>query len=794
MKPGKLLSISKQKNSFLFKGEKANLRCTVCAGNILRITLEPGIGFHCEDSIVTARSRWQGVPCNLQEADETVTLITRDVSLRIRKQDMHLEFFDASGNVLLSDKGIEWQEISPALKISFEFPGRKHLLPAASTRTQCFQIAPDENFYGLGQYRAPKLQLRELVRYMWQAETSNIAIPFALSTRGYGLLLNTSYPSIWNIGAEPEDELSITVRGGELDYYFIFGPTFDRLVQAAVDITGRAPLPPKWALGFIQCKNRYKSRQELEWVGRTYRKKRIPCDVLVIDWKWFKRFGDLEWDERYWQKPEEMLENLRKQRFKVLIAVHPFIHRDSLNYEIMKERGFLVTDHRGRIPKETYPWAFNIPAAVYDFSNPKAMDYYWEKLKRLIEQGIAGFWTDMGEPQFHPVGSWHHLGGREKIHNIYNLLWSKGIYERHRKSFPRQRVFILSRSAYLGSQRYGSANWSGDIPSTFKELKRQVRTGLNFSLSGIPYWTTDIGGFFPPPPSPELYARWFQFGTFCPIFRTHGTRRHNEVWSFGKEIEKICTKFIRLRYKLLPYVYSYAWQASVNGTVIMRPLVMDFPHDAKAQQEGLQFMFGREIMVAPVVTKAQRLRKIYLPEGMWYDFWTGKRLQGSQTISVKTPLDVIPLYVRAGAIIPTAPVAQSVDEQPLDSPGIEVYAGRDASFKLYEDDGVSYDYEKGKYSLTTIRWIEGNEKKPHRIIIGKPAGRFVRRLTSCFLHITVVGCGRPSRVTVNGHLLEHLRVMRKSQRQEGWFFDSKNRLRILLLRLNESRCEICIHQ
>ncbi|MBC7319588.1 glycoside hydrolase family 31 protein [bacterium] len=590
-----------------------------------------------------------------------------------------------------------------------------------------FNLSPEERIYGLGQDHMADLDQRGKERRCWHQwngfrRSGNDSVPFLLSSENYGLFLDTSWPVRFNIGGDkiPEkntgnewapspwdwdlpsgegnpNRLVVLLYGSKVgDFYIILGEDFNEIIRNYYDITGLPRLLPKWAYGFIQCKNRYRSEKELLWLGKKFRERGIPGDVLVIDWLWFKEFGDLEWDRSYWPNPEETFKRLSEMGFKVMQAQHPFIDRKSLKYEIFKEKGYL-----NDVPPTARP--------TFDHSNPEARKAWWEEIKPLYETGIRGYWTDMGEIEEHKPGTMSYLGPREKVHNVYTLLWTKGLYENQRETFG-TRSFSLARTFWCGIHRYSTAMWSGDINSSWEVLKDQVVIGQDVTLTGMPYWCTDIGGFFFHPDfTSELYIRWFQWGTFCPIFRTHGTRPENEPWSFGKDAEEILKKFITLRYRLMPYIYSLAHRV-ITGKQIMRAMVVDYPEDKNAYESKYQFMFG-DILVSPVVEKNSRIKETYLPEGYWYDFWTGKRYKGKRLLKVPAPIDRIPLFVRNSSIIPmNAQEVMYVDEKPLKEIDINIYTPINGEFEIYEDDGVTYSYEEGKFVKTKISACETKDQ------------------------------------------------------------------------------------
>ncbi len=579
-----------------------------------------------------------------------------------------------------------------------------------------FLLEPDERIYGLGQDPMAQLNHRHQERRMWQEwggyrRSGNAGIPFMISDRGYSILLNSGWPARFAIGkaevveAVPKfaqgwatppwgrdvssgethpDELAIILDEGIMDLFIQVKPSVEALLSGYVDLTGHAPMLPKWAFGFIQCKNCYRTQDELLQIAGEFRKRGIPADVLVIDWLWFKEFGDLEWRQSTFPDARAAFKKLETMGFRLMQAQHPFIDTNSTKYDTFKQKGYLNQD-----PQETRP--------TFDYTNPEARAAWWQEIKRLYEDGIRGYWTDMGELEVHLEGTRSYLGSREQVHNLYSLLWTQGLYENQRQDYG-TRVFSLPRTAFAGIQRNSAALWSNDISATWEVFKDQVVIGQGVCLSGQQYWCTDIGGFFTDHNfSPELYIRWLEWGVFCPLMRTHGTRPDNEPWSFGPEAERIISGFIRLRYRLLPYIYSLARQVTDLGVPIMRAMCVDFADDPVAVAQEHQFMFGPSFLVAPVVEKGARTRSVYLPDGEWYDFWTDHKYSGKHWITVPAPLGSIPLFVRAGSLVPMGPVMQHTFEKPLDIVEAHIYPGKAAQFSLYEDDGLSFAYENGAY-------------------------------------------------------------------------------------------------
>jgi alpha-glucosidase (family GH31 glycosyl hydrolase) len=671
-----------------------------------------------------------------------------------------------------------WIELCDAANIAFlSTPAGQTLEWRGEKAVQRFDLPAGSRIYGLGQGTASSLDLRGQERRMWQQwdgfrYSGNAGIPFLMSSRGYGLLLNSSWASRFAIGqavparstskAKPEapwkadqpsgeehpERLAILTEGGDLDLFIIYGPDYPRILKGYCDLTGYAPLPPRWALGWMQSKNRYKSQEQLLAVGREYRARGIPADVLIIDWCWFERFGYLDWVRRAWPDPEGMLRELKALGFHIMQAQHPFMHADSPHFRDFEQSGHLISWDPDRVADG---WPPDGIRHLVDFSNPEARGLWWSKIEPLFRQGIDGYWTDMGEPDTHPPDSSpHYLGPREKVHNIYSWLWSKALYEGQR-SVSNQRVFILARTAYAGIQRFGTALWSGDIDPSWEVLEDQVVVGQQVCLSGQPYWTTDIGAFMTCSfYEPELYVRWLEWGAFCPLFRTHGTRPGNEPWSYGPEAQRIITEYIRTRYRLLPYIYSLAYVTSKTGLSSMRAMTLEFPDDQEAVLRDHQYMFGPSMLVAPVTRKGARHQEVWLPAGTWYDYWDDGRYVGPRSIQVLAPLWKLPLFIRGGSIIPQGPEVLHSGASPLDPLLLHVYPGSDAHFTLYEDDGSTYDHEEGAYVTTELAYLQ----RAKRIEISAARGNYPGFPAARTIKVIGHDFDPPGRIRVNGAILD----------------------------------------
>ncbi len=512
----------------------------------------------------------------------------------------------------------------------------------------------------------------------------------------------------------PQDTTTFRAEVGKaIDYYFFYGPELNRVISEYRALTGEAPLFPKWAYGYWQCRERYHSQQEILDTAAEFRKRKIPVDVLVQDWQYWGKYGwnAMKFDEDHYPHPKEMLDQLHADDLHMMISIWSRFGEDTDVYKRMKAQSFLI-------PGE--PWT--------DFFNPAAQTAFWSELKNgIFDDGMDAWWMDASEPEFDVLKDKQtFLGSGNSVRNAYPLYVTKAIYEGQRATTDRKRVVILTRSAFAGQQRNAAASWSGDITSNWITLQRQIPAGLSFSMSGLPYWTTDIGGFFRPEDQytseayHELLIRWFQYGTFCPIFRVHGYKSNAELWNYGPQVEHVLTQYDELRYRLLPYIYSAAWGVTTKGETLMRALPLEFSSDAGAREVRDQFMFGSALLINPVTTEGATQRKLYLPAGVsWVDFWTGKTLSGGQIITAEAPLDRIPIFAKSGSIVAFGPTAESTTAK-SDPIELRIYPGADADFILYEDEGDNYDYERGANSVIPMHW----DDRAQTLTIGDRRGNF----------------------------------------------------------------------
>ncbi len=483
-----------------------------------------------------------------------------------------------------------------------------------------------------------------------------------------------------------------------IDYVVFYGPSADSVIETYRRLSGSVPMLPKWAYGFWQCRERYTSGKELVETVNEFRKRKIPMDVIVQDWQYWgsNGWGVPEFDTANYPNPSGFIKELHDANAHFCISIWSNPDKNSAIGKVFASKNLYIPGSK---------WL--------DYFNPVTREMYWNVLKQnLFSHGVDSWWMDATEPENDALhGAKTYLGLGDFYRLTYPLFVSRSVYEGQRKTTSKKRVCILTRSAFLGQQRYGTINWSGDVGGTWDSFRRQVVAGLNYSITGMPYWTTDIGGFFRPGKLQytdknyeELLIRWYQWGAFNPIFRIHGFQSQTEPWHYDNQVQDDMLKMLHLRYRLLPYIYSGAWQITKKGFTIMRPLVMDFNGDTAAINQHYEFMFGKAILVSPIIEPKKTEQNVYLPEHSgWLNFWTGESFNGGQSVKTEAPLDKIPLYVKAGSIIPMGPSIQYATEK-NDPIEIRIYPGADGVFTLYEDENNNYDYEKGMYSTITFSW------------------------------------------------------------------------------------------
>jgi len=709
--------------------QRGTLSIQVCTDSIIRVRYSPSNTFPNQPNNVIIKTAWPQSQFEFQPGAKEIVIRTPRMRLAVSRVDSVITYTDAKGQTLLTG--------GPRLMTPVTVNGE-----STYRAEEVFKIyGSEEAFYGLGQHQAGVWNYRGDSVDLSQ-ENTEIAVPFWLSSKGYGMFWNNTSASRFNNRFVHYLYVSSDVADA-IDYYFLYGPGFDRIIAAYRELTGAAPMYGRWAYGFWQCKNKYKTQAELLGVARKYRELHIPLDSIVQDWFWWTNTGEFVFNKSY-PDPKAMIDELQGEHVHLMMSIWPFFYPGTHNYEEMDKLGYFIdrTKTAAFHPKGT---------ALYDAFNPAARQFYWNLVNEgLFKLGVDAWWMDTTEPETEGVqenvlaSSKAGGGNGARVSNLYPLMTTQAIYQGQRAASGQKRVYILSRSAFAGIQRNGVTAWSGDILADWESYKRQIPAALNFELSGIPYWTSDIGGFIlghPDDPSyRELFVRWFQFGAFCPIFRVHGTRApdQNELWSYGADAQRILVSYDKLRYRLLPYIYSVAWMITNQSYTPMRALVMDFPSDRRVLNTGDQYMFGPGILVSPVTEEGATSRHLYLPAGpQWRDFWTGAAQDGGRYIDSPAPLDRLPLYVRPGSIIPLGPDEEFAVEKPPDPLEVRIYTGADGNFVLYEDENDGYNYERGIHASIPMHWNEQRQV----LTIGERKGSFPGMLEHRKLHIVFVRPG-----------------------------------------------------
>jgi len=650
----------------------------------------------------------------------------------------HITFKTPEGTKILEMTG--WSQAVPNVKddTSDLEHDRRASDPAFYVVGATFASPDDEHYYGLGENQEGFLDHRGHVVNCWQNYTAaagpSSCVPFLITNKGYGLIWDNPSKTTIEPGFNEQTQWTSQV-GSRVSFFVIAGKTADEIYAGYKLLTGPTPMLPKAAYGYIQCKQRYSSQAEVMAVAKGYRERHLPADVLVVDWFYYTKMGQFDFDPRFWPDPTAMNDELHKMGFQTMISVWPRFVPDDRFYDEIQKNGWFIHLADGT-PTNGLP--YDRAGSDIDTTNPDAAKWYWKTVREnILSKGFDSLWADETEPDLPPDGAYFHVGPGTEFFNVYPLFHTAALYDGFRQDEPDRRALILSRDAYLGVQRNGTIVWSSDISPLWDTLRRQIPTGLDFTASGFSYWSNDTGGwgYLPyehhpahPPlldPSdaravvghyddyPELYTRWFEYATFLPIMRTHGSRPENEVWSYGKQAEPILEKYLRLRYELMPYLYSLGYHAWLTGAPFMRALPLDFPNDPKVTDLRDEYMLGPAFLVAPVTEQGATSRKVYLPAGAdWYNYWTKERLTGGQTISVPAPIDTIPLFVRAGSIIPLGAQIEST-QQPQAIEKVLVYPGADGSFTLFSDDGTTYAYEKGAGSITHLHWDDARKRFSH---------------------------------------------------------------------------------
>ena len=719
--PTQIVSFEHEVDSVSFYTDNSViLKVTVLRDSLIRFRFTTKGYFSNDFSYAIDKKHTHGYNfLEVTELDEYFQIKTSKVQCRIQKTDMRLSIFDLNENVILEDElGFHWEE-------SYEFGGNIVKMSKASKDGECF--------YGLGDkatqmnLKGKRLENFATDQYAFQKDQEPLykVVPFYIglqNKQSYGIFFDNTFRTHFDFCQERRNVTSFWAEGGEMNYYFFYGPQMQDVVTSYTDLTGKPELPPLWALGYHQCKWSYYPESNVKEVAAKFRELKIPCDAIYLDIDYMEGFRCFTWNKEYFPDPKRMVAELAQDGFKTVVIIDPGIKIDK-EYSVYKEaleKDYFCKRADGPYMKgKVWPGECNFP----DYTNPAVREWWAGLFKELISEiGVKGVWNDMNEPavmevpnKTFPMDVRHVYDGNpcshRKAHNIYGTQMARATYHGVKRFAYPKRPFIITRSAYSGAQRYTSS-WTGDNVASWEHLWIANIQVQRMSISGMGFTGSDIGGFAEQP-SGELYARWIQLGVFHPFCRTHSSGDHGnqEPWAFDEEVIDITRKFVSLRYQLLPYLYTMFWQYIEQGTPMLKPLFYFDQDDAQTHYRNDEFIFGEQILVCPILEPNSLGRRMYIPRGKWYNYWTNEEVTGGKEVWIDTKFDQIPLFVKSGAIIPKYPVQQYVGELEFDELTLDIYykEGVEKS-TVYEDAQDGYDYKKGRYSLLSFK-TTGKEKE-----------------------------------------------------------------------------------
>ena len=726
-----ILTVSVKASVVSFKKDNDGITCTldkglmkvkVCLDNTIEVKYTTLPAFLDKPSLVIT-NEWKTTPgFTVTDNPKEIVITTSKLKVVVNRQSNSVTYTDLNGNTILAEDDSQGKTMAEATVAGID----------CYTCTSQFKSPTDEALYGLGCHPEDSLSINYKGRNQDLAiKYMTGAIPVMLSTKGYGLFWdNYSASNFFGAEAANTKYKYVSESGNMVDYYFIYGPDFDTVIASFRNASGNAPMFPKWAFGLFQSQDRYKSQAEVLSVKDKYRNNKIPVDCIVQDWFYWEPNligSHVMWPERY-PNPKAMVDELHKANIHAMISIWPVMAKGTKTYDQMAHSGGMTDILWDNVMTHTFD-------GYYDAHSVQARDLYWKQAKDSLigRYDWDAWWVDQCEPDNGILmdarrKSNFAIGRGIDYFNTYSLMHSEGLYTHWRKDIPNKRAFFLIRQSFAGEQRNAATLWSSDISCTWAAYKNQVPQGINSCASGIPFWTSDIGGYhfhwnapdWSAPINRELFTRWFQFGTFSPVFRIHG-KGERAIFSdnWDAPTKAILLKYDNLRYRLLPYIYSLSWKVTSEGYTIMRSLGFDFRNDEGIKNIPDQYMFGPSILVNPVTARMyslpnakniKKVRKVYLPKTTgWYDFWTGKLIPGGQTIDAAAPIETLPLYIKAGSIVPMGPYLQYATEKVADPIELRVYTGANADFVLYEDENDTYNYEQGKFATIAMNWNEADK-------------------------------------------------------------------------------------
>ena len=702
-------------NKFFFSDGDAKVEITVVTDEIIRVRLAPHGVFLDEFSYAVPELKHKAVSFKLLENEFEFCVCTPVVNCHIRKKDFFISFSDSNDHITSADAvPMHWEE-------NIKFGGYYVFC------TKTCQV--EESFFGLGD-KPTEFNLRgkrlknwntDAYSFAWNQDPLYRSIPFYISLNddiAHGIFFDNTFKSQFDFGAEDKTKTSFWADGGELQYYYIHGPHMMDVVKSYHILTGTHPMPPLWAFGYHQCRWSYYPEAKVRKITTGFRENKIPCDGIYLDIDYMDGYRCFTWNRKYFPEPKKMIADLAAEGFKTVVIIDPGIRVDD-NYEVFKEgkknKYFCRRSDDYFMEGHVWPGRCQFP----DFTNPDVRTWWGSLFDELVEIGVAGVWNDMNEPAVFGAGTFpddvrHNYdgfrGSHRKAHNIYGMQMVRSTYEGLRKAMKNKRPFTITRAGYSGVQRFSSV-WTGDNVASWEHLKLGNIQCQRLSVSGIPFCGTDIGGFSGEPDG-ELFTRWIQMGTFSPFMRAHsaGDTKEREPWSFGEPYTAINRKFIELRYRLIPYLYSAFWEHHRYGFPILRPLVMQEQEVLSNHFRQDEFTYGDKILICPVLEPGQTDRNVYLPKGKWYNFWTNEMVDGGKEVNVLTPLDIIPIFVKAGSVIPEYPVMQYVGQKEIEEVILNIYySNYEVNSFLFEDYGETFAYEQDIY-LEKKFVVNGNPK------------------------------------------------------------------------------------
>ncbi len=778
------------------KAGTSRLTIRVLAGDLIRVRFQSHPSDLPDRSWAVQKTDWPAVEVQMKDTPASLVVTTPELTLVVQKKPLRLTFRDKTGGVIASDdasRGMSWNGAEVCV-----------------WRT----MPPDERYYGFGE-KAGSLQKRDGAMTMWNSDIPAYStatdplyhsIPFFYGIRAgkaYGIFFDNTARSFFDMGTESRESYSFGAEAGDLNYYFFYGPAPKKVLSRFTELVGRMPLPPRWSLGYQQCRWSYPTESRVREIARGFRSRNIPCDMIYLDIDYMDGYRIFTWNQKSFPDPARLIRDLSSDGFKVAVIVDPGIKADS-SYAVFRsgmEARAVVRNPGGTIYRgAVWPGICAFP----DFTSGASRMWWGNQFAGLVGAGVRGFWNDMNEPSVFDVPTktidltaLHDDGGlgttHAKNHNIYGMEMTRATYEGIRRLLPNERPFILTRASYAGGERY-SAAWTGDNVASWEHLAMAIPMCLNMSVSGQPFIGADIGGFIGHP-SGELFARWLELGVFTPLMRAHSVinEKNKEPWEYGDVYTDINRETINMRYRLLPYIYTAMAGASSSGIPAMRPMVLEFPEEARFAETADEFMFGSDLLVAPVVTAGDLRRSVDFPQGTWYDFLSGVSVEGGNSVAVDAPVGRIPVFARAGSVIPTQQTVQYTSQAPI-SP-LTLYAfpprpGTDALSPYYEDDGYSFNYAKGEYYRRVFR--QSQNGRDRTITIGAVEGSYVPPPRPVLLRF--MGCQTsPSAVRMGARRLDHVEHL-SGQDASGWTYDGENKSVIVMFPDSRQEIEVIVQQ